>query len=129
MNGTLKVTATALTLLMLTACGGREYSGADTTLGAQASIPFLSRATVRDWHADDDRTLYIQHMDRNWYRADLFGPCTGLPYATVVGFANESAAGSFNRFSDIIVDGQVCKVTSVVRSAPPAGLVAERSQQ
>lgn len=90
----------------------------------QASIPFLSRATVRDWEAPDDKTLYIQHTDRTWYRADLFGPCMGLPYASAIGFVNERSRSAFNRFGEIIVDGNRCKVNSLVETQPPPEVAA-----
>lgn len=91
----------------------------------QAEIPFLSRATVRDWHALDDKTLYIQHTNRTWYRADMFGPCMGLPYATGIGFVNERGRNAFNRFGEIVVDGRRCKVNSLMEAPPPPEATAE----
>ncbi len=108
------------TLVALAGCAGGEPLPEN-----QASIPFLSRATVRDWHAADDKTLYIQHMNRTWYRADLLGPCMGLSFATGIGFVNERGRSEFNRFGEVIVDGQRCKVVSLVQSAPPAEATAE----
>jgi hypothetical protein len=106
-------------LAALAACAGTPVPE------GQASIPFLSRATVRDWHASDDKTLYIQHTSRGWYRADLLGPCMGLPYATVIGFVNERGAPRFNRYSEILVDGERCKVVSLVEASPSAEVLAQ----
>ncbi len=107
-------------ILALAGCAGGEPIPEN-----QASIPFLSRATVRDWEAVDDKTLYIQHTNRKWYRADLFGPCMGLPYASAIGFVNERGRSAFNRFGEIIVDGNRCKVDSLIESAPPPQVTAE----
>ena len=110
----------AAACLTLAACAGSTPLPEN-----QASIPFLSRATVRDWEAPNDKTLYIEHMNRTWYRADLFAPCSGLPYASAIGFVNERGRSAFNRFGEIVVDGKRCKVDSLVETPPPPEVTAE----
>jgi len=107
-------------LLGLTACAGGE-----TLPEKQASISFISNATVQDWEAPDDKAVFIHHRDGRWYRADLLGPCTGLPFASVIGFRNERGTSRFSRFSDVIVEGRSCKVTSVIEVPAPASVTAE----
>jgi hypothetical protein len=98
---------------------------APTIHSAQASIPFVNYGGIRDWHAADSKTLYIQDSHRNWYRADLFAPCFELPFAQTIGFVTRGI-DSFDRFSSIRVRGERCEVSSLVRSDPPPSK-AERS--
>lgn len=86
--------------------------------GPQASIPFVDHGGVRDFHAIDDRSIYLQARDRQWYRADLFGPCFGLPYAVGIGI-DADPTGRLDRFGTIIVDGERCKIASLIPSEPP----------
>jgi len=47
------------------------------------------------------------------------GFCTNLPFAERVGFVTEPT-GEFDRFSSIVVQGDICDVQSLVKSTPPA---------
>lgn len=84
----------------------------------QASIPFVNHNGIRDWHAADDRTLYVQDSRRNWYRASLMGPCSDLPYALGIGFETRGI-DRLDRFSSIRVGRDRCPIESLTRSAPP----------
>ena len=93
----------------------------------QASIPFVNHGGIRDWRAVDNDTLYVQDRRRNWYRAELLGPCLDLPWAHAIGFETRGV-DRFDRFSDVRVRGQRCAVQSLVRSeAPPAKRPKSRS--
>ena len=83
-----------------------------------ASIPFVDHGGIRDWRADNDRSLWIEAVNRQWYYARTFGPCTGLRFANRIGFVTEPN-GSFDRFSSIIVDGQKCMIDSLRTSDAP----------
>lgn len=87
--------------------------------GGNAVIPFVNLGNIYDWAGDGQRGIYIQTLDRKWYYARMFAPCTNLPFAVSVGFVVEPAAGSFDKFSSIVVQGEVCSVRSVRRSGPP----------
>ncbi|TAJ70880.1 MAG: hypothetical protein EPO51_17165 [Phenylobacterium sp.] len=88
-------------------------------LPPQASIPFVNHDGIRDWHAADSRTLYVQDNRRQWYRATLFAPCFELPFVQTIGFETRGI-DTFDRFSTIRVRGERCAVSSVERSdAPP----------
>jgi hypothetical protein len=67
----------------------------------EASIPF---GLIRDWHADRDRGMWIQAYSRKWYYAEFMGRCTGLNFATAVGFDTRYQS-SFDRFSSVFVPG------------------------
>lgn len=86
---------------------------------AEASIPFVDHGGIRDWRADRDRGLWVQDIHRNWYYAKLLGPCTGLDFATAIGFVTRPP-GSFDRFSTIIVPREgSCRMVNFVRSDGP----------
>lgn len=85
----------------------------------QISIPFASIGNIRDWHAPNDETLYVQAMDRDWYRATFFTPCRSLPFAVGIAFVTEPN-GALDRFSSILVEGERCWFKTFERSEPPA---------
>jgi hypothetical protein len=86
----------------------------------EASILFANNRGIWDWRATDDHTLYVQDIHRDWYRASLFAPCTNLPFAQTVGFKT-GPLDTFDRYSTLLVDGERCTLTSVVKSDPPPG--------
>jgi len=81
----------------------------------EAKIRFLQHGGIRDWRTDNDRELFIQDASRLWYRAELSWPCTGLAFASGVKFLPSDGAGTFDRFSYIIANGERCKVQSLTR--------------
>jgi len=85
---------------------------------APVSIPFASTGGIDEWHADTDSALYLRSRTREWYRAELLGPCAGLSYATTIGYVTP-ANGSFDNTSSIVVNGERCKVTKLEHSAAP----------
>jgi hypothetical protein len=88
---------------------------------SDARIPFVQYGGIRDWRTANDREIYIQSADRRWYRAELMGPCIGLEYANGVRFLPSDSAGTFDRFSWIVANGQRCKVQSLAQlSGEPA---------
>jgi hypothetical protein len=87
---------------------------------AQAEIPFAGMGGIQDWRADGDRALYIEGRNRQWYHAELLGPCIGLNFEHSIGFVIEPM-DTFDRFSAIVVDGRVCRLKSLVKSEKPAG--------
>jgi hypothetical protein len=84
----------------------------------EPSIPFVNHGGIRDWQAVDEETLYVQARNRDWYRAELIGPCLDLTFANAIGFETRGT-DSFDRFSSIRVRGQRCAVKSLVKSDPP----------
>jgi hypothetical protein len=103
-------------LAALTVASGAQAAA----LPPQASIPFVNHGGIRDWHAVDTETLYVQDAHRRWYRADLLGPCFDLPFALGIGFETRGI-DRFDRFSAIRVGRDRCPVSSLTPSdAPPA---------
>jgi hypothetical protein len=85
----------------------------------EARITFPGRTTIRTFHPVSNDVVYIQHRNRQWYRAELYGPCFGLRHALGIGVVTRGAVGVLDRYSDLIVDGERCKVASFVKSGPP----------
>jgi|GEM_PF-618055 len=103
------------------AAGGDEAAqprrGA-TASGEEARIPFPEYGGIDSWRPVDDDTLYIKGRSGQWYRAELMGPCIGLRHKVAIGFEIRPA-GSFDRFSSIIVDGQRCPLRSLTKIESP----------
>ena len=85
--------------------------------GQQASIPF-GRSQISTWAVANDKTVYVQSINGQWYRADLMNACFELPFAETIGF-RFSPDGSFDKFSSIRYRGQECQVRSLTSSGPP----------
>ena len=84
-----------------------------------ARIPFADIGNIRDWRADTANALYIQSMDRDWYKTTFLAPCAALPYATTIAFVTEPN-GELNSFSSVLVEGERCWFKTFEKSnAPP----------
>lgn len=85
-----------------------------------ARIPFADIGNIRDWRAGTANELYIQSMDREWYRTTFLAPCTALPFATAIAFVTEPN-GDLNSFSSVLVEGERCWFKTFEKTdAPPA---------
>ena len=83
-----------------------------------ARIPFADIGNIRDWRADSANELYIQSMDRDWYKTTFLAPCTSLPFATAIAFVTEPN-GELNTFSSVLVEKERCWFKTFAKSAPP----------
>jgi hypothetical protein len=64
------------------AIGANAGGIAATDISApQARIPFANRGGIDNWRVVDDRTVLIQGLNRQWYKATLMSPCIDLPFA------------------------------------------------
>ena len=87
----------------------------------EARINFVDHGGIRDWRIVDRDTLLIRARGNQWYKAELFMPAYGLPFAPAIGF-DTGFGSSFDRFSSIIVRGQRYPLRSLVKvDAPPRG--------
>lgn len=91
---------------------------APTQTPEQASIPFADAGSIRNFRATNSETLYLQDLRRQWYRAEMMGPCTDLPFTEAIGY-EVRGTGRFDRFSTIVVRGRECAISSLVKSGPP----------
>jgi hypothetical protein len=90
---------------------------AQTAEAEQVRIPFPG-FRIRTFQAPSEDVVYLQDQSRNWYRADLIGPCIGLHVAHGIGIDTRGSS-SFDRFSAIIVDRDRCQLISLTRSERP----------
>src|SRR5215207_914068 len=112
-SGNMKKTLTALALISAAII---PTTGA---IAQDASIPFVDYGGIQNWSAQNDSTLMVQAMNNKWYRVGLMMSCSGLPFATRVGF-DTGPVDTFDRFSSVIVDGQRCPVQSITLvNSPP----------
>ncbi len=93
-------------------------------LGAETTITFASNGGIRNYHPGEPGIVYLQDRRLRWYRVRLSGDClqsrTGLD---TLAFETD-VTGTFDRFSTIRSSrfpAQVCGVTSIRSSLPPAG--------
>jgi hypothetical protein len=103
---------------MLAAAASSSYAADDPVLAPEARIPF-AKTNLWNWQVVDDKTVLIQDQSRRWYKATLFGICTNLAFANRIGF-DSNPGGSFDKFSALIVRGQRCPLSSLVKTDPPA---------
>jgi hypothetical protein len=82
-------------------------AGAQKPAGQPALIPFADIGNIRDWRSSSNTELYIQSMDRKWFKTTFLAPCTALPYATAIAFVTEPN-GDLNSFSSVLVDTERC---------------------
>jgi hypothetical protein len=90
------------------------------TEGARADevrIPF-PRFRLRDFRADSRDVVFLEDRNRNWYRAEVTGPCLDLPFAPTIGIDTRGSS-SFDRFSTLVVGGERCQLVSLTRSEKP----------
>ncbi len=106
-------------LMSVTPTLAQTSSGEMPAVKEEVSIPFAQFGGIDDWRADGTKALYLKGRRNNdWYYAKLMSTCQGLNFANTIGFRNE-ATGNFDKFSAIIVDGQPCQITSLVKSEKP----------
>ncbi len=84
----------------------------------EARIPFTDHGGIYNWRVLDDRTVLIQSVTHQWYKATLLSPCIDLPFAERLGFES-NPDGSFDKFSSIELPHQHCPLISLVETPPP----------
>ena len=123
----MKTILASLALVGTTLSASPALARHDVAIGQEARIPFVSFNSIRNFRALDQDTLYVQDQRRRWYRAEVIGPCFNLPFAHAIGFETRGT-NSLDRFSTVLVEGDRCQLTSLVRSeAPPKKRRGRRS--
>ena len=102
---------TAVALLFI--IGGSALAAQKRT-----AIPFADIGNVRNWHADSADDLYIQAMNRTWYRTTFWAPCNALPFATAIAFVTEPN-GELDKYSSLLVDGERCWFKTFEQTTDP----------
>ncbi|MDE8653057.1 DUF6491 family protein [Novosphingobium album (ex Liu et al. 2023)] len=110
----------AAILLPLAAMGlaASPALAADSQPGARAAIPFVNHDGVRDWRAENDRTVYFEDSHRQWYKAQLVAPAFDLPYAEHIAI-DSGPNGTLDQWGAILVHGQRYPFLSFEKVAGP----------
>lgn len=112
------MTRTAMLAALAVAVAAPALAQATPERPPEATIPFVDNGSVRNFQPVGDDVIYLQDRRRNWYRAELNGPCLNLQSA--VRIAVDTRFGStLDRTGSFLVDGQRCPIFSLVRSGPP----------
>jgi hypothetical protein len=90
---------------------------ADAVRAEEVRIPFPG-LRIRNFRADSRDVVYLEDQRRNWYRAEVIGPCLDLPFAQAIGIDTRGSS-SFDRFSAIVVRGERCPLLSLTRAEKP----------
>jgi hypothetical protein len=91
---------------------------AESAKTVEVRIPFANFGGIRNFDAVEEDVVYIQDRRRNWYRAQLYGPCIGLRNAIGIG-VDTRGSSSFDRFSTLVVGHERCAIHSLVRTEKP----------
>lgn len=93
---------------------GWKAAQADEHRKGPVTIPFVDLGGIEDWRAVGDEAILIKARNDEWYHASFFSRCMGLNYSTAVGFVTQPA-GSLDKFSSILVDGERCWFKDLTR--------------
>jgi hypothetical protein len=94
-----------------------EPAGRGPAKAEEVRIP-LAAFRLRSFRADSRDVVFIEDRRRNWYRAEVIGPCRELPFAHAIGIDTRGSS-SFDKFSAIVVGGERCPLHSLTRSEKP----------
>ncbi|WP_374485788.1 DUF6491 family protein [Zoogloea sp.] len=95
-----------------------EAGKTELTNAPELSIPAVNGRGVRDWVAEDDRTLLIQDNFRKWYKVRLMVPSRHLLHAESIGFVT-GPSGILDTTGAVVVRGQKTPVVSITASEGP----------
>ena len=93
-------------------------ASAATTPQPQASIPMFSTISSPDWRIDSDKGMWIRGNSKQWFYATFMGSCPRADFAMRLGFRTGSM-DTLDRFSAVYADGDICPLTSLVKSDGP----------
>jgi len=83
-----------------------------------ASIDYVGRGGIRDWHADDDRGIYLRDRVNRWYYVAFRHSCPGVLYNPTIAF-DTNGFNRFDRLSRVVTQTEVCGIESVDCSDAP----------
>lgn len=99
------LSAAALALVPAAAYAEEAKQAAAAEKSRDDYIAFANNGGVRNWRAEDRDTIYFQDRKRNWYRAELIGSATDLPFTLFIGLDTQPG-DRLDRWSSIYVSGQ-----------------------
>lgn len=87
-------------------------------LGVEAQILFPNLGAIRNFEADGNDGLWLEGPQQRWYYAEIAGGCQALNFAQGIGF-DTLGSPRFDKFSVIIVEGERCRIGSLVTAEKP----------
>lgn len=91
--------------------------GADTTPMMTRADTRLQSYRIHDWSAPNERTLIVESITGERYRADLMNNCIGLRFTNSLAFVT-GGTNQLDRYSGIVLpDGTRCMFRSFTRIA------------
>jgi len=114
----LPLAAIALTPASASAKPAPPAAPAPAVVKKDASIAFANHGGVWDWRAVGNHTIYFQDRNKRWYRAELIGTSTDLPWVQFIGL-DTKPGDRLDRFSGIYVKGQHFPFSSFDQVAGP----------
>ncbi len=91
---------------------------AQREVGVEADISFPAYGGIRNYHADDDRGVWLEDSRRNWYYASFRGPCPGIQFGRSIAFDTRGSA-RFDKYTRILVGDAVCDIERLVTADKP----------
>ena len=110
-----------IALLLAAATAGSAAAATPTFSAKETTIRYAASGGIRDWHADDERSIYLRDRTGRWYQARFHGICPGVTHSPSIG-VNTDRLGAFDRFGTISTYRGLCSVASVVRAAKPVAI-------
>jgi hypothetical protein len=107
-------------LLLVQSAGGAQPAQGN------ASIDYAAGGGIRDWHADDDRGVYLRDRTNRWYYAAFRHRCPGVVRDQRIAF-DTNGFQRFDRLSSVKTATETCAVESLDRSDAPAAKGGKKS--
>ncbi|GAA4007642.1 hypothetical protein GCM10022280_00180 [Sphingomonas swuensis] len=84
-----------------------------------AAIDYANTDGIRDFHADNDRGIYLRDRLGHWYYGAFTARCPGVLDGFSVGF-DTNGFQRFDRSSRVVTPTMTCALASLDRSVAPA---------
>lgn len=110
-----------LALILAAVTAGQAVAAVPMAAPREATIRYAAGDGIRDFHADDEGSIYLRERTGRWYRAFFHAPCPGVRHTDSIRVKTDRL-GQFDRFGAITTYRGLCSVSSVVRSAKPAAI-------
>lgn len=86
--------------------------------GKDAVIDYAAGGGIRDWHAENDRGIYVRDSRNDWYYIQFKAPCPGVLTGQQIAFDTD-VVGRFDKLSRVVTQTETCGVESIQRTKAP----------
>jgi hypothetical protein len=112
-------------LIAITGIGVTMFGFAGGALSAtapaapQPALQFSDLDGVKSWRAGGDTVVFVKSRSDQWYKAEMQETCMKLNTKKGIKFVTETDPATLERFSAVVVDRHICRVTSLSKSDSP----------